>query len=76
MSIAGKIARGASDDPRSSIGTAEAARRRLRDTSLEVGATGQVHGRIKLDAFQHGVTVADMLREIPEHASPDDGAAS
>jgi hypothetical protein len=37
---------------------------------------GQVSGRIKLDAFQRGVTVADMLREIPEHASPNDGAAS
>jgi hypothetical protein len=41
-----------------------------------VGTTGQVHGRIKLDAFQRGVTVADMLREIPERASPNDGAAS
>src|SRR5216683_5075370 len=40
MSIAGKIARGASDDPRSSIGTAEAARRRSCDASLERG-----HGR-------------------------------
>src|SRR5260370_15206130 len=40
MSIAGKIARGASDDPRSSIGTAEAARRRLFDALLERG-----HGR-------------------------------
>ncbi len=41
-----------------------------------VGAAGQVHGRIKLDAFQSGVTVADMLREMPQHASPNDGAAS
>ena len=41
-----------------------------------VGTAGQVHGRIKLDAFQRGVTVADMLREMPEHASPNDGAAS
>ena len=40
-----------------------------------VGTTGQVHGRIKLDAFQRGVTVADM-REMPEHASPNAGAAS
>jgi hypothetical protein len=56
-------------------------RRRRQDDACvtrrrSVGATGQVRGRIKLDAFQHGVTVADMLREIPEHASPDDGAAS
>jgi hypothetical protein len=76
MSIAGKIASGASDDPRSSIGTTEAARRRSCDASLERGHAGQVHGRIKLDAFQRGVTVADMLREIPEHASPNDVAAS
>ena len=41
-----------------------------------VGTAGQVQGRIKLDAFQRGVTVADMLREIPEHALPNDGAAS
>ena len=39
------------------------------------GTAGQVHGRIKLDAFQRGVTVADM-RKIPEHASPNAGAAS
>ena len=30
----------------------------------------------QLDAFQRGTTVADMLREIPQHASPNDGAAS
>src|SRR6266478_3993729 len=69
MSIAGEIAGGASDDPRSSNGTAEATRRRLCDTSLERGHRRQVHGRIKLGAFQRGVTVADILREMPEHAS-------
>ena len=41
-----------------------------------VGTAGQAHGRIKLDAFQRDVTVADILREVPEHASPNDGAAS
>ena len=41
-----------------------------------VGAAGQVHGRIKLDAFPRGITFADMLRERPERASPSDGAAS
>jgi hypothetical protein len=55
-------------------------RRRQDDARVtgrwSVGAAGQVHGRIKLDAFQRGVTVADMLREIPEHALPNDGAAS
>ena len=40
-----------------------------------VDAAGQMRGRIKLDAFQRGVTVADM-REIPQHASPNAGAAS
>ena len=56
-------------------------RRRWQDDACvtrrwSVGTAGQVHGRIKLDAFQRGVTVADMLREIPELASPNDGAAS
>jgi len=41
-----------------------------------VDAADQMRGRIKLNAFQRGVTVADMLREIPEHALPNDGAAS
>jgi len=54
-------------------------RRRQDDARVtgrwSVGTAGQVHGRIKLDAFQRGVTVADM-REIPEHASPNAGAAS
>ena len=56
-------------------------RRRRQDDACvtrrwSVGTAGQVHGRIKLDAFQRGVTVADMLREISEHALPNDGAAS
>ena len=56
-------------------------RRRRQDDACvtrrwSVGTAGQVHGRIKLDAFQRGVTVADMLREIPEHALPNDRAAS
>ena len=54
-------------------------RRRQDDACLtrcwSVGTAGHVQGRIKLDAFQRGVTVADM-REIPEHASPNAGAAS
>jgi len=41
-----------------------------------VGTAGQVHGRIKLDASQRGVTIADMLCAIPERASPNDRAAS
>jgi hypothetical protein len=55
-------------------------RRRQDDACVtrrwSVGTAGQAHGRIKLDAFQRGVTVADILREMPEHASPNDGAAS
>ena len=55
-------------------------RRRQDDACVarrrSVGTAGQVHGRIKLDAFQRGVIVADILREMPEHASPNDGAAS
>ena len=39
-------------------------------------AAGQMRGRIKLDAFQRGVTVADMLREMLEGAVPEHGAAS
>jgi hypothetical protein len=54
-------------------------RRRQDDACLtrcwSVGTAGQVHGRIKLDVFQRGVTVADMC-EIPQHASPNAGAAS
>ncbi len=48
-------------------------RRRQDDARMtrrwSVGTAGQVHGRIKLGAFQRGVTVADILREMPEHAS-------
>ena len=55
-------------------------RRRRQDDACvtrrrSVGTASQVHSRIKLDAFQRGVTVADM-RELPEHASPNAGAAS
>jgi hypothetical protein len=54
-------------------------RRRQDDAHVacrwSVDTGGQARGRIKLDAFQHGVTVADM-REVPQHASPNAGAAS
>jgi hypothetical protein len=40
-----------------------------------VRAAGQACGRINFVAFQRGVKVAGMLREMPEHASPNDGAA-
>ena len=55
-------------------------RRRQDDAHMarrwSVDTAGQARGRIKFEAFGRGVTVADMPREIPEHASPDDGAAS
>ena len=49
---------------------AHMARRGSADTA------GQARGRIKLDAFRRGTTVADMLREMLEPAVPADGAAS
>jgi hypothetical protein len=55
-------------------------RRRQDDVHMalrwSVEVAGQMSGRIKLDAFQRGVIVANMLCEIPEQASPDDVAAS
>jgi hypothetical protein len=55
-------------------------RRRRQDDAhaacrWSVDTGGQARGCIKLDAFQRGVTVADM-REIPQHTSPNAGAAS
>jgi hypothetical protein len=41
-----------------------------------VGTAGQARGRIKFEAFRRGVTVADMLCEMPEGAVPEHGAAS
>src|SRR5882724_5689378 len=69
MSIAGKIARGASDDPRSSIGTAEAARRRSCDGSLERG-----HGRS--GARPHQARCLPARRHRRRHAARDTGARS
>ena len=56
-------------------------RRRRQDDACvtrcwSVGTAGHVQGRIKLDAFQRGVTVADVLREMLEGAVPEHGAAS
>ena len=46
-------------------------------TALSQQTRGDVQADLQqLDAFQRGTTVADMLRGIPEHASPNDGAAS
>ena len=55
-------------------------RRRQDDAHMarrwSVDTAVQARGRIKFEAFQHGVKVAGMLRNMPEHASPNDGAAS
>jgi hypothetical protein len=55
-------------------------RRRQDDAHMArrwtVRTAGQACGRINFVAFQHGVKVAGTLREMPEHASPNDGAAS
>src|SRR5216684_3800728 len=67
MSIAEKIATGASDDPRSPIGTAEAARRRLCDTSLERG-----HG--KPGAQPHQARCLPARRHRRRHAARDTAA--
>ena len=38
---------------------------------LTIDVTSELRGRIKVTAFQRGVTVADMLREILAEALPD-----
>ncbi|WP_020697667.1 hypothetical protein [Reyranella massiliensis] len=44
---------------------------------LTVDITPDLRGRIKIVAFQHGVTVADMLRALLEREfPPNDGATS
>ena len=54
---------------------------RYTTTSPGTALSQQTRGDVQadprqLDAFQRGTTVADMLREIPQHASPNDGAVS
>ena len=39
-------------------------------------AASQVRGRIELEASRRGRTVTDLLHEMLERASPEDGAAS
>ncbi len=43
---------------------------------LTIDITPALRGRIKVAAFQRGLTVADMLRRMLEDAFPDEGAAS
>ncbi|MGY3138403.1 hypothetical protein ACVWZM_009085 [Bradyrhizobium sp. USDA 4501] len=56
-------------DPDAWIRSAEAEPMRVADASsftarLTVDITPELRGRIKIIAFQRGVTVADMLREL------------
>ena len=39
-------------------------------------AVGHARGRIELEASRRGRTVTDLLHEMLERASPEDGAAS
>ena len=43
---------------------------------LTIDVTPALRGRIKIVAFQRGVTVADMLRALLDHEFPDDGRAA
>lgn len=56
-------------DPETWIKTAESPPNRPGDASsftarLTIDVTPELRGRIKIAAFQRGVTVADMLREL------------
>ena len=62
-------------------GAPQSERRRRQDDAhmarrWSVDAAGRMRGRIKLDAFQRSVTVADVLCEMLEGAVPEHGAAS
>jgi hypothetical protein len=43
---------------------------------LTIDVTPALRGRIKIAAFQRGVTVADMLRALLDRAFPEDGGAA
>jgi hypothetical protein len=43
---------------------------------LTIDVTAALRGRIKIAAFQRGVTVADMLRALLDREFPEDGGAS
>jgi hypothetical protein len=42
---------------------------------LTIDVTPVLRGRIKIAAFHHGLTVADMLRALLDREFPDEGAA-
>ena len=43
---------------------------------LTIDVTPALRGRIKIIAFQRGVTVADMLRDLLAREFPEDGEAA
>ena len=43
---------------------------------LTIDVTPALRGRIKIAAFQRGITVADMLRALLDREFPDAGAAA
>jgi hypothetical protein len=64
-------------DAESWIKASDAAPRRLDDASaftarLTIDVTPALRGRIKVTAFQRGVTVADMLRDLLTREFPAD----
>lgn len=63
-------------DPEQWIRSADAASRDGKPSGftarLTIDITPDLRGRIKIAAFQRGVTVADMLRELFEREFPND----
>ena len=67
-------------DPEQWIRSADAASRDGKPSGftarLTIDITPDLRGRIKIAAFQRGVTVADMLRELFEREFPNDAGDS
>lgn len=51
-----------------------AAKASIYTARLTIDVTPALRGRIKVIAFQQGLTAADMLRELLEREYPEDGA--
>ena len=63
-------------DPESWIKTSETQALRAHDAAgftarLTIDVTPEMRGRIKITAFQRGLTVADMLRDLFTREFPD-----
>jgi hypothetical protein len=64
-------------DPESWVKTSNVSSKRANDPAaftarLTIDITPELRGRIKIIAFQRGVTVADMLRDLLTHEFPAD----